>query len=160
FSADFWPAESRSVFAADTTALVEAIPRPPRGPLMITKGVDEFFAPQALVAPQFAHVSADNWIPADRTATFYAFDGSAAALRPFYENLLCGPRVRGFGQAFLVEIEPQEWGWMSQHGWRYEATCNGGKQEAIVPTLSHVLSFHLECGGSTHVWRGRWVGPT
>src|SRR5262249_13281553 len=89
FSADFWPAESRSVFAADTTALVEAIPRPPRGPLMITKGVDQFFAPQALVAPQFAHVSADNWIPADRTATFYAFDGSAAALRPFYENLVC-----------------------------------------------------------------------
>ena len=164
FSPAFWPVESLSVFGQERTAVVDALPLPPHPQrLIVMKHLGYYFGARTLVDQNYEVMTVDNWVPADGTAAIYAFDPFAAPLRPFYERLVGSDRVQQVGRAFIVSMEAREWSWIKRHGWAYEARCGDQVQRAIVPTLyQELLGFRtLVCNDPiTHVWRGRWKGPT
>jgi hypothetical protein len=161
FSPQFWPIQSRGMFSPDQTDVVESLPIPLHLPLVVMKQLGYFFEPRTLIDQNLALMSVDNWLPADGAGAIEVFDGSAAPLRPFYEQLVGAARVRAFGGAFTVSFEPRQWSWVKQHGWAYETRCGPAIRRTIVPVLYHEhLGFQgLQCSEPiTHVWRARWRG--
>ena len=162
FSPQFWPAESIGVFDPERTAVIESLPLPPHPHIVLMKHLRYQFGPRMLVDNDYEVQTAENWIPRTRAATLYVFDRLAAPLRPFYEHLLGAARVRGFGRAFTVMMEANDWSWVRRHGWTYEMRCGAEVRRVQEPTLFHVqLGFeNMVCKAPvTHRWRGRWRGP-
>jgi len=163
FSDDFWPAFSRGRFNWESTAVVEALPlAPPKHPpLVVMRQIGYFFDPHALVDANFEYLTVDNWFPPSGPS-IYAFAADAGPLQSFYETLVGARSVETFGNAFIVRFAAQDWSWLRQHGWTYEARCGDQLRRAQVPTLFQPLvTFEpYPCPGPiTHVWRGRWMGP-
>jgi hypothetical protein len=161
FSSTFWSPASSATFDWELTALVEALPKPPHGTLVVSQQVSYYAAPLNLVDP-FVFLSADNWYPADGKASLYAFSRDSAPLRPFYDQLFGPERIVSFGRAFMVKLEATEWSWLRQHGWSYEVRCGAQVRRGQVPTLFHpgVTFEHFPCAEPTlHTWRGHWVAP-
>ncbi len=162
FSAEFWPGESRSVFNADITALLETIPVPNPMRLIVTPQIDPNFAPRTLVDPHYELLAVQNWFPPPQGRVIYAFSPHAAVLRPFYENLVGYNRVSAFGRAFSVTLEQADWSWMHEHGWSYQARCGDIVMRGEIPVLYQLGTTFadLHCSNTpiTHVWRGHWNG--
>jgi hypothetical protein len=162
FSDDFWPPESRWVFDAQRTALIEALPPPDGLPVVFMRQVSYFRDPRRLITPRDVEWTVDNWLPGKGGAV-YAFNWEASPLRAFYEQLLGPQRVQSFGGAFTVAFEPGDWSWLRRHGWSYTARCaNNLPREGQVPVLFHpLLTFpDQNCPyPTTHTWRARWDGP-
>jgi hypothetical protein len=163
FSPEFWPPESRAVFAAERTDVVGSLPRAPHPHFIVMKQLGYHFGPQAAVDTNYESLTVDNWLPVDHAGTIYVFDPLAGRLRPFYEHLVGTERVRVFGRAFTVSLEAGQWSWIKRHGWAYEARCGNDVRRTQVPVLYHVLlGFEtMQCNDPiTHRWQGRWLGPT
>jgi hypothetical protein len=161
FAPEFWPTESRWIFDWERTSLVEALPLPPHPRLIEMRQLGFYFAPRAMVDPEHEMLTVENWFPDERPA-IYAFDWTAAALRPFYEGLLGYERVESYGRAFTVTLAGADWSWLRQHGWAYEAHCGDHAWRGQVPALYQPgITFKgLNClHTATHVWRGQWHGP-
>ncbi len=162
FSRDAWPPASRLGFSADLEQLVDALPTPPHPRLIVASAIQSYFAPHALVDREYEFLSADNWFPND-SAAIYAFGGRGAAqLRRFYEAVF-GPRVQGFGEAFVLWLDAGDRSWLRQYGWSYQVRCGSLDRRAEVPTLFHVdIAFegvHIPCEPpALHTWGGRWRG--
>ncbi|HUI27939.1 MAG TPA: hypothetical protein VL403_17790 [Candidatus Kryptonia bacterium] len=158
FSPEFWLPGNES-FEGEKTALVEALPMPPHPKFVLQRQLTLAFAPRMLVDSNFEILSVENWFPPPNRPTFYAFE--AAPLRSFYENLFGYQRIQSFGRCFVVKLEANDWSWLQQHGWSYEARCGDTIERGQVPTLFH-LNFtfdRLRCAGAvTHTWRARWQG--
>jgi len=162
FSPAFWAPATRATFDWETTALVDAIPLPAEGRLVVMSQVGYFFDPRAQIDRNYEYLAVENWFPQGSVPSTYAFAAQAALLRPFYEGLLGPHRVESFGRAFLVRFERRDWDWLRQHGWSYEARCGDAVAKGTVPTLFQPsLDFReIHCGGPiTVTWRGRWLGP-
>lgn len=163
FSPDFWPPPTRDVFGWEATRLMESIPFPAQGRLIVADHVGHFAEPRSLVDPQFRWLNVENWWPAKYTVTTQAFGAQAVHLLPFYQALVGPERIAVSGRAFAVHFEAADWSWMRQHGWTYEVLCDARSEQTQVPTLFFAgrMGFEgLHCAGSaTHRWRGRWLGP-
>jgi len=163
FSPEFWPVESQSIFDSQRTAVVESLPLPPHPHIVLMKHLRYQFGPRTLVDDDYEVHTVENWVPPTGAATIYAFDRIAAPLRLFYEHILGPERVHAFGGAFTVTLESDDWSWLLEHGWTYEAHCGGEDRHTRVPVLYHVhLGFEtMKCKEPiTHRWHGRWLGPT
>jgi hypothetical protein len=162
FSPVFWPIESRAAFDAGATALIEALPPPPRPRVIYARQAEDFLALQRLVDPKLEGLTAQNWLPVQGPAIYVFAHPDTAALQAFYLNLFGIERVHVFDQAFFVELKPSDAAVLRRHGWTYEARCGAKVQRLQVPTLYHA---HLGAGDAlcpgpvTNTWRGRWEGP-
>jgi hypothetical protein len=160
FSPAFWPLESRWIFDAEHTRLIEALPVPPHPVAILSPDLEPVLGVRAMVDSNYEWLTVENWLPRQGAST-YAFGVAGALLRPFYEHLLGFERVQAFGRAFLVTFEARDWSWLRQHGWAYEVRCGKESRRAQVPTLYMVgmNPADLSCEGPvTQAWRGRWVG--
>jgi hypothetical protein len=158
FSDKFWSWGARQQFQPDKSALAEALRTPGPRPLVVVPQV--WLWPRLLTDPARQILSADNWFPLNR-AVVYGFSEEWGKLRPFYDAILGPPRVRSFGEAFLVDLEDGDWSWLRRHGWAYEAACGTDIRRGQVPTLFHVnTTFRdLQCQGPVvHRWQGVWRG--
>lgn len=161
FSPDFWLPSSLWVFDRERTALMEELPLPPHPPLVLTRSFGYFGAPRSHYETNSAPLDAANWWPPDGTEALYAFDQNFAPLLPAYQRLFGVDAVRSFGHAFIVRVPAADWSWLRAHGWAYDVSCAGRDWRGQVPFLYHFnVNFpNFECSGSTHTWRGRWLGP-
>lgn len=163
FSPQFWPAESRDMFDSERTAVVDSLPLPPHPHIILMKHLRYQFGPRMLFDKNYELHTVENWFPPKGVATVYAFDRLAGPLRPFYEHLVGLDRVHAFGRAFSVTMEANDWSWLREHGWSYEARCGNDVRRTQVPVLYHeLLGFEtMQCNDPiTHRWQGRWLGPT
>jgi len=159
FSPMFWPPRTVSTFSPYKTAIMEALPSPPHPPIVAMRQFDPQLKLRARTDPNQEELSVENWYPRSG-ASVYAFSPISAPLRPFYEHLFGPDRVEVHGGGFIVTLEAKDWSWMRQHGWVYEARCDGRHWRAQVPTLVHIfVTFRdLRCRGTvTQTWRGRWL---
>jgi hypothetical protein len=161
FSDAFWPQPSRWVFDWQRTELIESLPPPDGLPVVFLRQISYFRDPRRLLVGRDTELAVNNWFPSNSGAV-YAFTWEALPLRSFYERLVGPGRVRAFGAAFTVTLEPGEWSWLRRHGWSYTAECPPQTRRAQVPALFHPnLSFSfMTCEHpSRHTWQGRWDGP-
>jgi hypothetical protein len=161
FSNGFWRTETHWLFDWHRTELVQSLPLPATGPVVMMEQVGYFRDPRKLVAPNDQDLSVDNWLPGEQGGT-YAFATEALGLRPLYEHVLGPTRVQAYGGTFTVVFEPRDWSFLRQHGWSYTARCDQTVRTALVPALYHPpLTFAgFACDrASEHLWRGKWVGP-
>jgi hypothetical protein len=161
FSDEFWPQESRWVFDWQRTELIESLPPSDGLQVVFLRQISYFRDPRRLLKGHDTELAVNNWFPSDGGAV-YAFTWEALPLRSFYDQLVGPARVRSFGAAFTVTLEPGDWSWLRRHGWSYTAECPPQTRRAQVPVLFHphlTFSFMTCEHPSRHTWRARWVGP-
>jgi len=161
FSPNFWFSTSRELFLPERTAVLESVPYPAPARFIVDRNVTYSGTWRALVDPRYELLTLENWFPPSDDASIYAFTERATALQPFYADLVGANRVRSFGRAFVVTLDKNDWSWIRQHGWTYEARCGTTIRRAPVPVLFQAfLTFdRFNCPTPvTHVWYGRWNG--
>ncbi|GIW41607.1 MAG: hypothetical protein KatS3mg076_2184 [Candidatus Binatia bacterium] len=163
FSDAFWPESSRARFTWENTAVLESLPWPLPWKLVVSPNFGYFYRFRQPFDRDSESLDPRNWFPPEGKKVTYVFSPHEGRLLPFYLRLFGSERVRSFGRAFRVDLEPGDWSWLRRHGWTYEASCGERHERARIPVLHHrLLSFRgLRCpdGKATHRWLGRWRGP-
>jgi hypothetical protein len=160
FSPRYWTRDARLTFDADRTAVVEQLPDPLPGRVIVSGDLGEY----AQLIPQSTEIlTTANWWPP--VAATYVFAPSGALLAPIYHHAFPG-RVQQFGQAFHATVdESARAGGLESHGWKLTITCDGVlAHSAVVPAvfteaIPPADPACIRASEVTHAWSGRWEGP-
>lgn len=162
FSEEFFPPQAARAFDADHTQMVEALPLSFNGRVVATPVLAYLLGPYQMMGGEFSRLGAAQWLPPENQRVRYLFHANFAALRPFFENLFGVERIRAFGDAFWLTLEPADWSWLRRHGWHYTLRCANVELDTHLPVLYfapggfEAVTCHAP---AVHRWEARWNGP-